>query len=171
VLAELDRDAFTVAGQGLTADATAATLSGAGQPAFGTFYEAGTALDPVSVDVSTAQAVPAALRFGVAADTGTVLGTGHVGDDGSFEATWPVPGDVPVGGYQLVLRDDAGSVLTGEALTVLAAAVDDGDDEQPTDPDVPTQGSVAVDPDPVRQGATATILGTDLAPGTKVGAV
>ncbi|MCM3662590.1 HtaA domain-containing protein [Georgenia satyanarayanai] len=177
VLASLDPEAFTVAGGEVSAEAAAATLTTAGVPAFGTFYDAGDELDPVSVDVTVGGAAPAALALPT--DEPTEIAVVTVEEDGSFTTSWTVPEDFPLGGYAVVLRDEAGAVLASDALTVLAVTPDAPSEpgepgEEPAEPGeepAPTRGSVTVSPDPVVQGATATLTGSGLEPGTRVGAV
>ena len=173
VLATLDRDAVTLGAGRVQADAAAAELTASGVPAFGRFYPAGSALDPVTLDV-TVGGVARVAQVSLAASAPTVLGTAVVGQDGVLEATFTVPDDLPVGGYVLAVRDSAGTVLAEDTLTVLAA------DPGPTEPgtpgeepgeEEPVRGTLTVTPDPLARGASATLTGTGLEPGTRVGAV
>ena len=175
VLATLDRAAFGVTATQVQTAGAAATLTPEGEAAFGGFYDAGERLDPVRVDVTTGGLAPAALLL--TAPAGTPIATADV--TGTFHATWPVPTDFPIGAYDVVLRTESGEFLADTPLTVLAQlpAVDDGQDgddedadEETEEPEV-TRGTVTVKPDPVERGATATIVGRDLTPGTRVGAV
>src|SRR5690606_7161070 len=176
VLATLDRGAFTLGAGSVSGDAASATLTTAGVPAFGGFYAAGSALDPVDLDVTVgAAARMAQVTFATAgAEAPRVVGTAVVGEDGILDATFLVPEDLPIGSYALVVRDAAGAVLASDTITVLAADPVDPTDpgEQPGEPgEEPGRGTVVVEPDPVAQGATATIIGSGLEPGTRVGAV
>ncbi|WP_152192617.1 HtaA domain-containing protein [Georgenia satyanarayanai] len=173
VLATLDPEAFAVEGDTLRASGAAATLTAAGEPAFGTFYDAGEELDPVSVEVTVGGTVPAALAL--VTEEPIEIAVLPVGEDGLLDTSWTVPQTFPVGGYAVVLRDDAGAVLASDALTVVAAVP--GEPGEPGGPGVPapepepTRGTVVVDPDPVTRGTTATLTGSGLEPGTRVGAV
>src|SRR5690625_2934242 len=175
VLATLDRAAFGVTATQVQTAGAAATLTPDGEAAFGGFSDAGERLDPVRVDVTTGGLAPAALLL--TAPAGTPIATADV--TGTFHATWPVPTDFPLGAYDVVLRTESGEFLADTPLTVLAqlpggADGQDGDDaysdEETEEPEV-TRGTVTVKPDPVERGATATIVGRDLTPGTRVGAV
>ncbi|MEE6288645.1 HtaA domain-containing protein [Georgenia sp. MJ173] len=177
VLATLDADAFDVETGTVEATAAAAVLTATGEPAFGGFYQGEVALDPLSVDVRYGAAVAVPVALNALAETGTPLGTATVDEDGVFATTWQVPTEFPIGSYAVVLRDVDGAVLASDSLAVLTAVETpgDGDGETPEEPEpeleAPAQGTVVVEPDPVRQGATATFSGSGLTPGTAVGAV
>ena len=179
VVATLDRAAFSTTTSQVRATGAGATLTPGGEAAFGGFYDAGEQLDPVGVEVTAGRLAPAALLL--TAKAGTQVAAGEV-VDGTFHAVWPVPADLPVGAYDVVVRTEAGELLADTPLTVLAQppAVDDGEDGEDGDdegagdgPEQPAaaRGTVTVEPDPVRRAATATFVGRDLTPGTRVGAV
>ncbi|MEE6281422.1 HtaA domain-containing protein [Georgenia sp. MJ170] len=177
VLATLDADAFDVETGTVEATAAAAVLTATGEPAFGGFYQGEVALDPLSVDVRYGAAVAVPVALNALAETGTPLGTATVDEDGVFATTWQVPTEFPIGSYAVVLRDVDGAVLASDSLAVLTAVATPGDgdggtpEEPEPEPEAPAQGTVVVEPDPVRQGATATFSGSGLTPGTAVGAV
>lgn len=127
-LADLDLTAVTPteAGGFLTWTGVPATLTGEGEPAFADFYDAGTALDPLTITLPEAEAptvtVSRSTGLNPYGETITVTGTGF--DPGANLSTRPpVPVGMPTGVYVIFGRfaDDwrPSQGAPGSARTVL----------------------------------------------------